>query len=202
MIREMGADPDPGEPARREANAYVALGSTLGDRLGVLRAVVRELDALKSSRVIAVSSVFEARAWVPIGGAPQPDFLNAMLVLETALPPFEVLVELFALERRHGRVRTERWAARTLDLDLIAYAEASSMTSVVLDRPGLVLPHPRARERDFVLEPLAELAPDLLLEGRRAADLLTTLPRGTRTVLHRLPDPLRTPSAILPRAGG
>ena len=202
MIREMGADPDPGEPARREANAYVALGSNLGDRLGVLRAVVNELDALTSSRVLAVSSVFEARAWVPIGGAPQPDFLNAMLVLETALPPFEVLVELLALERHHGRVRAERWAARTLDLDLIAYVEAGAETSVVLDRPGLVLPHPRARERDFVLAPLAELTPDLRLDGRTVADLLATLPRAARTVTHRLPDPLRTPSAILPRAGG
>jgi 2-amino-4-hydroxy-6-hydroxymethyldihydropteridine diphosphokinase len=202
MIREMGADPDPGEPARREANAYVALGSNLGDRLGVLRTVVGELDASTSSRVIAVSSVFEARAWVPIGGAPQPDFLNAMLVLETALPPFDVLVELLALERRHGRVRAERWAARTLDLDLIAYVDAGSKTSVVLDRPGLVLPHPRAGERDFVLAPLAELAPELVLDGRTVASRLATLPRDARTVTRRLPDPLRTPSAILPPAGG
>lgn len=202
MITDMAADPDPGEPARHEANAYVALGSNLGDRWAVLRAAVRELDASPSSRVVATSSVYEARALVPIGGAPQPDFLNAMVVVATTLPPFALLVELLEVERRHGRTRAERWAARTLDLDLIAYVEAGGETSVVLDRPGLVLPHPRAVERDFVLAPLADVAPTLSLEGRTVAERLAALPAHARTVVSRQAEPLLESSAILPRAGG
>ncbi len=202
MITAMAADPDPGEPAQHEANAYVALGSNLGDRWAMLRAAVRELDASPSCRVVATSSVYEARALVPIGGAPQPDFLNAMVVLATTLPPFALLVELLELERRHGRMRAERWAARTLDLDLIAYVDAGSETSVVLDRPGLVLPHPRAVDRDFVLAPLADVAPTLSLDGRTVAERLAALPAETRTVSTRQTEPLLGSSAILRRAGG
>jgi 2-amino-4-hydroxy-6-hydroxymethyldihydropteridine diphosphokinase len=187
------ADAGPGEPAEVRANAYVAVGSNLGDRLALLRAAVRELDGKAGTRVVAASAVFECTAVVPVDAEPQPHFLNAVVVLATQLTAFAVLERLLAIEREHGRVRAagERWATRTLDLDLLAYVPVGAAGSIVIDAPGLVLPHPRAAERDFVLAPLAELAPTLDISGRSAAELLAGLPDSARTVLRRLPDALR-----------
>jgi 2-amino-4-hydroxy-6-hydroxymethyldihydropteridine diphosphokinase len=173
------------------ANAFVGLGSNLGDRLAMLRAAVRELDGLARTRVIATSGIYEARALVPGDGAVQPEYLNAVVQLATGLDALALLGELLALEHRHGRVRGERWAARTLDLDLLAYVPRGASESVAIDGPGIVVPHPRAGERDFVLAPLAELAPDLEIRGRTVADRLVALPAVGRTVLRRLADPLR-----------
>jgi 2-amino-4-hydroxy-6-hydroxymethyldihydropteridine diphosphokinase len=179
-----------GEPSPLAANAHVGLGSNLGDRLASLRAAVTALGELEETRVVVTSGVFEALAVVPEGAAAQPEYLNAVVVLETRLPPRTLLSELLAIERRHGRVRTERWAARTLDLDLLAWVATGELRSATMDESGLVLPHPRALDRDFVLEPLAEVAPSLLLDGQTVAEHLAALPAAARTILRRLDEPL------------
>src|SRR5262249_9763271 len=117
--------------------------------------VDRAIEALQEHadiNVTQISSIYETE---PVGGPPdQPDFLNAVVEVETDLSPEELLDELQAIERELGRVRGERHGPRTLDLDLLLYG------NVVQDQPGLTLPHPRMHERGFVLEPLAEIAPD------------------------------------------
>jgi 2-amino-4-hydroxy-6-hydroxymethyldihydropteridine diphosphokinase len=128
----------------------IALGSNLGDRRGHLTWAFERLADLLSH--VRVSSILETDAT----GVPddQPPYLNAAAVGETPLGPHELLDALLDLERTQGRVRTGWRSARTLDLDLILYGDA------ILDEPGLRVPHPRFRERAFVLEPLAEIAPD------------------------------------------
>ena len=133
------------------ANAYVGLGSNLGDREATLRKAVRLLARLDGVEVVAASSFHETE---PVGGPPgQPRFLNAAAWLRVELGPEELLDRLLALEARLGRVRRERWGARTLDLDLLLYDDRTIMS----DR--LTVPHPRMHERRFVLAPLAEIAP-------------------------------------------
>jgi 2-amino-4-hydroxy-6-hydroxymethyldihydropteridine diphosphokinase len=130
----------------------IALGSNLGDRIAHLNhAIARLQTVLRNVRV----SRF--RETVPVGvHGPQPLYLNAAAAGSTTLPPRAVLEALLAIERERGRERPAPKAARSLDLDLILYGAA------VLDEPDLVIPHPRFRERRFVLEPLAEVAPDLV----------------------------------------
>ena len=133
------------------ANAYVGLGSNLGDREGTLRQAIRLLGQLDGVEVAAVSSFHETE---PVGGPPgQPRFLNAAAWLRVELGPEELLDRLLALEARLGRVRRERWGARTLDLDLLLYDDRTIMSDT------LTVPHPRMHERRFVLAPLAEIAP-------------------------------------------
>jgi 2-amino-4-hydroxy-6-hydroxymethyldihydropteridine diphosphokinase len=141
--------------------AYVAFGSNLGDReQGILSAA----DALGVRRL---SALRETEPW---GVTDQPPFLNAVGELETGEPPRALLERLLGVERAHGRIRLERWGPRTLDLDLLLYGGAE------IDEPGLTVPHPRLHERAFVLEPLAELAPDLNVPGKgRVRDLLARL---------------------------
>jgi 2-amino-4-hydroxy-6-hydroxymethyldihydropteridine diphosphokinase len=132
--------------------AYVGLGSNLGDREGAIR---RAAGLIRARRL---SNLFETEPW---GVTDQPLFLNAVAELETDEGPHELLDRLLAVERELGRVRDgTRWGPRTIDLDLLVYG------SETLDEPRLTLPHPRMHERLFVLEPLAELAPDLALPGR------------------------------------
>jgi 2-amino-4-hydroxy-6-hydroxymethyldihydropteridine diphosphokinase len=141
--------------------AAVGLGSNLGDRLGYLR---RALDALKRlSPLIAVSSLYET---APVGGPEQGPYLNAVAVIETDLGPEDLMAALLTIERMEGRLRRERFGPRTIDLDLIVYENASVSTD------KLILPHPRADERRFVVEPLAEIWPDARLRSGRAADLV------------------------------
>jgi len=180
------------------ASAYVGLGSNLpwtGDRLATLRSVVGELDgaALPETRVRACSSVFESRALVPAGEPAQPDYLNAVVEIATALEPVELMLALLALEQRYGRVRGGHWAPRTLDLDLLLYVRAGATTSIEVDiwAPRLVLPHPRAAQRDFVLAPLAELAPAAMIAGTSVEALLAAIPDDARTLLRQLVHPLR-----------
>jgi len=125
--------------------AHVALGSNLGDRLATLDAAVRALDADEKTHVMAVSRVYESE---PVGGPEQGPYLNAVAVLETDRDPHSLLDLLMLTEDRLGRVRGERWGPRTADLDLILY-DGPPVSS-----PDLTVPHPRARERAFVLVPL------------------------------------------------
>lgn len=137
--------------------AYVALGSNLGDALGNLRSACDALRALSGCSVMG-QSTFHCTA--PVGGpVGQPDFWNAVIALDTCLGPLELLDELQGLEAQFGRDRSqeERWGPRTLDLDLLLHGAERCATE------RLELPHPRMHERSFVLEPLAELAPELLL---------------------------------------
>jgi len=131
--------------------AYVGLGANLGDREATIRAAVAQLPGL-----VAVSPLHETD---PVGVIDQPPFLNGVAALETELPPRELLDVLLAVERRLGRERGERWGPRTIDLDLLLYGDE------VIDEDGLTVPHPRLRERRFVLEPLAGLAPKLVVPG-------------------------------------
>jgi 2-amino-4-hydroxy-6-hydroxymethyldihydropteridine diphosphokinase len=142
----------------------IALGSNLGDRRAHLEYAVASLSMLLAN--LAVSSYHDT---APVGVAgPHPVYLNAVAVGDTTLSPRTLLDALLAIERERGRERPHGNAPRTLDLDLILFGDA------VLDEPGLTVPHPRFRERRFVLEPLSEIAPGLRdpVTGRTMLELL------------------------------
>ncbi len=128
--------------------AYVALGSNLGDRARYLADARSALAQLPTSRLLAESRIEETD---PLGGAQQPRYLNQMVKLETALSPQELLARLHDIELRLGRMRGERWASRTIDLDLVRYDDVAS------DDPALRLPHPGLATRDFWQRELEEL---------------------------------------------
>jgi 2-amino-4-hydroxy-6-hydroxymethyldihydropteridine diphosphokinase len=145
--------------------AYVGLGSNVGDRDRNVRAAVDRLGEGPLT-VVRLSTIRETE---PVGVTDQPKFLNAVAALETVLRPSALLDRLLEIERELGRDRTaeRRWGPRAIDLDLLLYGDE------VIDEPGLTVPHPRLAERRFVLEPLYELDPDLVLpDGRRVVDLL------------------------------
>lgn len=128
--------------------AYVALGSNIGDRSWHLAEARRALAELPGTRIVGMSSIEETE---PLGGVEQPWYLNQMVALETSLTPHELLTELQAIEARQGRVRRERWASRTLDLDIVCYQHQS------VHGPGLQVPHPGLAHRPFWQRELAEL---------------------------------------------
>ena len=134
----------------------IALGSNLGDRIGHLRSAVDEIGVLGDG--LTVSGLYET---APIGGPEQGPYLNAVVTLETALAPTEMLERLQAIEGDHDRERVVRWGPRTLDLDIV------SMDPGEVHTPMLEIPHPRASERRFVLEPLCEVWPDAVVGGGR-----------------------------------
>ena len=138
--------------------AFVGLGANLGDAAATVRAALQALDVLPQTRLQAASRLYRTPAW---GMEAQPDFINAVARVSTTLEPVALLEELLALERRHGRARDreQRWGPRTLDLDLLLYGEQA------LDVPGLQLPHPHLHQRAFVLVPLLELDPQLVIPG-------------------------------------
>jgi 2-amino-4-hydroxy-6-hydroxymethyldihydropteridine diphosphokinase len=140
------------------ARAFVGVGSNLGDREATIRAALAELGAAPGVEVVAVSTLEETE---PVGYLDQPRFLNGAAELRTELPPRDLLELLLRLEARFGRDRSAAppQGPRTLDLDLLLYG------SERIDEPGLVLPHPRLHEREFVLRPLAELDPALEVPG-------------------------------------
>jgi 2-amino-4-hydroxy-6-hydroxymethyldihydropteridine diphosphokinase len=127
--------------------AYLGIGSNLGDRLAYLQAAVDGLAATDGVEVVAVSAVYETD---PIGPE-QPDYLNAVVAVDTTLDPHALLAVGQHLEAGAERVRGERWGPRTLDVDVLWYGDE------LIDEPDLVVPHPRWKERDFVLAPLADL---------------------------------------------
>ncbi len=139
--------------------AYIALGANLDDPAATVRAAFAALANLPESRIVKTSSLYST---APIGLKNQPDFINAVAVLETTLAPEALLDALLDIEQRFGRRRAEKNGPRTLDLDILLYNE------LMLDLPRLTLPHPRLHLRAFVLYPLAEVAPTLNLPGRGA----------------------------------
>lgn len=151
--------------------AYVGLGSNLANPPVQIESGLRAIAALPRSRLSARSRLYRSAPW---GRRDQPEFVNAVASLDTALGPRELLDALLAIERSAGRERgAGRWGPRTLDLDILAYAD------VQCDEPGLHLPHPHAHERAFVLLPLAEIAPDLLIPGHgTVVDLASRLDSG------------------------
>lgn len=144
------------------ATAYVGLGANLGDSGATLRVAARELAATDGITACVVSPFYRS---APVD-ATGPDFVNAVARVETTLPPLALLHVLQALEARHGRQRPYRHAPRTLDLDLLLYE------NIDMDSEHLTLPHPRMQERAFVLRPLLDLAPDMVLERGPVAALL------------------------------
>lgn len=150
----------PSKPASNAETAFLGLGSNLGDRAGTIRRALREIGRLPGTRLDAVSSLYET---LPVG-PPQPPYVNAVARVTTRLDPRELLAACLDVEARFGRVRAERWGPRTLDIDLLLFGERE------IDEPGLAVPHPRMTGRAFVLVPLAELDPERLVAGRRAAE--------------------------------
>lgn len=159
---------------------FIGLGANLAEPLTQLRQAVQALSRLPGSRLVACSPLYQSS---PMGPADQPDYLNAVAALDTALAPHALLDELQRIEREQGRVRkAERWGPRTLDLDLLLYGSLSTQDA------RLTLPHYGMKSRAFVLLPLADLAPELVLPcGTSLAELVA---RCDRTGLHRLPLPL------------
>ena len=144
--------------------ATIGLGANLNDPAAQVEYALAELDRLPGTRLIARSSLY---ASAPVGYVDQPDFINAVAQIETALAPRALLAALLDIEHRHGRERSFRNAPRTLDLDLLLYGNAH------FHEEGLTLPHPRMTERGFVLLPLLEIAADATIPGRgRAAEWL------------------------------
>ena len=137
--------------------AYVALGANLGKADETLRSALAALAGLAGCRLVAASSLYRT---APVGLKNQPDFINAVAALETRLSAGDLLRALFAVEARFGRERSGKNAPRTLDLDLLLHGE-TRMNSL-----ALALPHPRMHERAFVIAPLAEIAPELVIPGR------------------------------------
>jgi len=137
--------------------AYVGIGSNLDDPLAHVRQAFRDLDAIPQSRGVARSPLYRSK---PLGPQDQPDYVNAVAALKTALTADDLLRTLQAIEAAHGRIRQQRWGPRTLDLDLLLYGD------LVRHDPDLTLPHPRLHERAFVLRPLHAIAPALIIPGR------------------------------------
>jgi len=170
--------------------AYLALGSNLGEREAHLAAARRALEESPQLRVLAASTIYETE---PVGPPPQDWYLNAVLAVETDLAPRDLLARMLEIERAEGRARDAsavRWGARTLDLDLLLYSDCR------IEEPGLCVPHPRLHERRFVLEPLADVAGDvvhpalavpirLLLE--RCSDHAVVRPWAGSSQMQRLP---------------
>ncbi|UXY15407.1 2-amino-4-hydroxy-6-hydroxymethyldihydropteridine diphosphokinase [Chitiniphilus purpureus] len=151
------------------ARAFVALGANLGRPQLQLQRAIELMSLLPQTWLVKASRFYSS---TPVGFAEQPDFVNAVVELDTQLPPQALMESLFAIEALLGRMRTFKNAPRTLDLDLLLYDD------LVIDRPELTLPHPRMHERAFVLVPLAELDPDVMIPGYgQAAALVPTVAR-------------------------
>lgn len=162
--------------------AYLGLGVNLGDRLANLRRAVDLLGRTPGIRVVRSSRIYETE---PVGGPEQPEYLNAVVEVDTDLSPRDLLEACLVVEAEMGRVRAERWGPRPIDVDVLTFGAET------VDEPDLVVPHPRMHERGFVLVPLAELDPDPPLPGGRR---LATLRLGPGMLLGVRPfaPPLRT----------
>lgn len=158
------------------SQAYIGLGSNLDQPIEHIRQALIELDQLPLSRVTHTSSLFRSS---PVGPQDQDDFINAAVALETRLSPLALLDQLQALEQRHRRKRDRHWGPRTLDLDLLVFDQCT------LSHPRLRVPHPEIRARRFVLCPLIEIAPHLILSDHSLQHWLAALPESdTVTPIH------------------
>lgn len=146
--------------------AYLSLGSNLGNRAAYLREAVAGMKSTPGISVVAESSLVETPPW---GMTEQPAFLNSCVAIQTELSPLELLAVLQQLERASGRTRTKKWGPRTLDIDILCYDE------VTLNTPQLTLPHAYMTEREFVLAPLVQIAPNLLVKGKTVSSWLAEL---------------------------
>lgn len=170
----------------RGTRVVIALGSNVGDRVATLTEAVEALAEVPRLALIAVSDLVESD---PFGGPDQPAYLNGVVLANFAGSPATLLRALHAIEHRNGRTREIRWGARTLDLDLVQFGVPGSDGERLSDTPALLLPHPRAHERNFVLRPWAHLDPEATLRVgptvahpvRLVADVLVELgPSGVR----------------------
>lgn len=148
------------------ARAFLGVGGNLGDPRRTMAQALQMLDRAPGLWVRQASSLYRTRPW---GLADQPDFLNAVAEVETTLAPREVLDLCLATEMALKRERRERWGPRLIDLDLLLFDER------MIDEAGLQVPHPRMSERAFVMVPLAEIAPDVTIAGRPAADIASAI---------------------------
>ncbi len=153
---------------RKREVTYIGLGSNMGDKKGYLDFAINKLNESKFCKVLKASDYIETK---PVGGVEQDNFLNACAEVETVLPPFELLSLLNEIEAEAGRVREIHWGPRTLDLDLLLYGNE------VISTEKLTVPHIEMAKREFVLRPLAEIAPYAVhpLKGKRVAELLEEL---------------------------
>lgn len=145
------------------ARAWIGLGSNLQDPEWQVRQALAELDQMEGCRLLQASSLYKSP---PMGPSDQPDYINAVACIETGLAPRALLAALQGLEQLHGRERLRHWGERTLDLDILLYDDCQ------IDEPGLVIPHPGLHERAFVLYPLYEIAPELVIPGHGAVKQL------------------------------
>ncbi|UXI01679.1 2-amino-4-hydroxy-6-hydroxymethyldihydropteridine diphosphokinase [Photobacterium sp. TY1-4] len=157
--------------------AYIAIGSNLGNPVGQAREAMAALSAVPGIDVVAESSLYSS---TPMGPQNQPDYINAVVAVDTTLTPLELLDQTQAIELAHGRVRkAERWGPRTLDLDIILYGDLTH------ECERLTVPHYGMKVREFVLYPLAEIAPDLILPDQSALQtLLTQVDRNGLAIWH------------------
>ena len=178
----------PSKPAKRVQTAYLGLGANLGDRHATLSTALARLAATPDVHIARVSPVYETAALILPGQPPQPDYLNLVVELETALTPHALLDLCLTIEQHLGRVRLERWGPRTVDLDVLLIGDLAASDE------RLTLPHPRLHERAFVLVPLADLAPDLLANG---TPVRTHLSRTGRAGITLRPDLALRPPVLL-----
>lgn len=154
--------------------AYIGLGSNLDHPLEQLKQALVSINQMNLSQIERVSSFYHSRPW---GKLDQPDFINAVAKITTELKPLDLLDELQSIEKQQKRVRTVRWGARTIDLDVLLYDK------ITLNLSRLVIPHPRMLQREFVVYPLYEIAPDLRLpSGESLAAIKAELPIRGLTV--------------------
>lgn len=142
-----------------ERRAVLSLGANLGDRVATIDQAVRALGAIDGIRVLERSSAWESPSWHPDGEGLSPDYANIVVIVGTSLEPLELLDAIRAVEDALGRVREERYGSRTIDIDIVAIG------ALELDSAELTVPHPRAHERQFVLQPWLELEPRATLPG-------------------------------------